>query len=77
VRRALRDIKGTYGIVVMSSLDPQKLVAARLSSPLLLGVNGDEFLIASDPSAIITHTRQMINLDDGEIAVIKPNDFSL
>ncbi len=75
VRRALRKVRGTYGIIVLSGRDPGKLVAARLSSPLLLGINGDEFIIASDPAAIVTHTRQVINLDDGEIAVVKADDF--
>jgi glucosamine--fructose-6-phosphate aminotransferase (isomerizing) len=75
VRHALRQVRGTYGIVTLSTKDSDKLVAARFSSPLLLGVNGDEFIVASDPAAIITHTRQVINMDDGEIAVIKPDDF--
>jgi glucosamine--fructose-6-phosphate aminotransferase (isomerizing) len=75
VRRALREVRGTYGIAVISKKDPQKIVAARLSSPLILGINKDEFLVASDPAAIVTHTRQIINLDDNEIAVLKPNDF--
>lgn len=75
VRRALREIRGTYGIAVMSRRDPQKIVAARLSSPLIVGVNQNEFLVASDPAALITYTRQIINLDDNEIAVLKPNNF--
>jgi glucosamine--fructose-6-phosphate aminotransferase (isomerizing) len=75
VRKALKEIRGTYGIVAISKNDPQKIVAARLSSPLILGINKDEFLVASDPSAIITHTRQVINLDDHEIAVLKPDNF--
>ena len=75
VRKTLREVRGTYGIAVISKNDPQKIVAARLSSPLILGINQDEFLVASDPAAIITHTRQVINLDDNEIAVLKPNNF--
>jgi len=74
-RKALREVRGTYGIAVMSKKDPQKIVAARLSSPIILGINNNEFLIASDPAAIITHTRQIINLDDNEIAVLKPDNF--
>jgi len=77
VRRALRRVRGAYGVVAMSANDPDKLVAARLSSPLLLGVDGDEFIIASDPAAIITHTRQVINMDDNEIAVVKLDDFMI
>ena len=75
VRKALREVRGTYGIAVISKKDPDKIVAARLSSPLLLGINQDEVLVASDPSAVITHTRQIIYLDDNEIAVLKPDNF--
>ncbi len=75
LRKILKDIRGTYGIVLMSKKEPQKIVAARLSSPMILGVGQDEFLVASDPAAIITHTRQIITLDDNEVAVLKPGDF--
>jgi len=75
LRKALKQVRGTYGIAVLSRQEPEKIVAARLSSPMLLGVGEDEFLVASDPAAIITHTRQVIALDDNEIAVLKPNDF--
>lgn len=77
VRRALRQVRGAYGIVAMAAKDSDKLVAARLSSPLLLGVDGGEFIIASDPAAIITHTRQVINMDDNEVAVVKLDDFMI
>ncbi|MCK4781575.1 glutamine--fructose-6-phosphate transaminase (isomerizing) [Candidatus Parcubacteria bacterium] len=75
VRKTLKKLRGTYGIAVISKKDPEKLVAAKLGSPLLLGINHNEFLVASDPSAIVSHTRQVITLDDNEIAVISPNDF--
>ena len=75
VRKMMKDIRGAYAIAVISKKDPQKIVAARFSSPLLLGINKDEFLVASDPNAILIRTRQVINLDDGEIAVLKPDDF--
>ena len=75
VRKSLKDIRGTYGIAVISKKDPGKMVVARLSSPLLLGINQEEALVASDPAAVITHTRQVINLDDNEIAVLKPDNF--
>jgi len=77
VGKALRDIRGTYGLAVISSREPDKLVAARMSSPLIIGVGIDEFLVASDPSAVITRTRQIINLDDGEIAVLKKDSFCI
>jgi len=75
VRKSLKDIRGTYGMAVISKKDPGKMVVARLSSPLLLGINQEEALVASDPAAVITHTRQVINLDDNEIAVLKPDNF--
>ena len=75
VRKTLKEIRGTYGLAVISKADPGKIVAARLSSPLLLGINQNEVLVASDPSAVIAHTRQIINLDDNEVAVLKPDNF--
>ncbi len=77
VTRALKDIRGTYGLAVISAKDPDKIVAARLSSPLIIGVSEDEFLIASDPSAIITTTRQIIILEDNEVAVIKKDGLTI
>ena len=75
VRKMMKEVRGAYAIAIISKKDPKKIVSARLSSPLILGINKDEFLVASDPSAILIRTRQMINLDDGEIAVLKPDDF--
>ncbi|HNY36020.1 MAG TPA: glutamine--fructose-6-phosphate transaminase (isomerizing) [Candidatus Pacearchaeota archaeon] len=77
VGKALRDIRGTYGLAVISTKDPDKIVAARMSSPLIIGVGVDELLVASDPSAIITRTRQIINLDDGEMAILKKDGFCI
>jgi len=75
VRRIIKEVRGTYGLAVISKNDPQKIVTARLSSPIILGINSNEFLVASDPAAILTRTRQVINLDDNEIAVLKPGNF--
>ncbi|MFA5009562.1 MAG: glutamine--fructose-6-phosphate transaminase (isomerizing) [Candidatus Paceibacterota bacterium] len=75
VKNALKEIRGTYGLAVISTLDPKKLVVARMSSPLIIGVGTNEFIVASDPSAIITRTRQIINLDDGEVAVLTEEGF--
>lgn len=77
VRKALKEIKGTYGIVVMSAKDPQKLIAAKLGSPLILGIGSNEFLIASDPAAVVSCTKKIINLDDNEMAVITPENFHI
>ena len=75
VRKALGYIKGTYGIAVISKNDPDKIVAARLSSPLLVGLGENEYLIASDPAAVIAHTNKVIYLDDREIVTITPENF--
>jgi len=75
VRKALGYLKGTYGLIIISRDDPQKIVAARLSSPLLVGLGENEYLIASDPAAVIAHTNKVIYLDDGEIVTITPENF--
>ncbi len=70
VRGALREVDGTYGIVVISPKAPDKMVVARKGSPLLIGVGDGENYVASDASAIVAHTRKVVYLDDGEIAEI-------
>lgn len=76
VRKALHQVKGTYGIVVMSSYEPGKLIVARKGSPLAIGFGEGEFLIASDPSALIRHTRKVTYLEDGELAVVSLDGVS-
>ncbi len=75
VRKALNEVRGTYGIAVISSDDPAKIVAARKGSPLIIGVGDGEFVVASDAAAIIQHTTQVIHLGDGEMAVVRPDGF--
>ncbi len=75
VIHALRKIEGTYGIAVISSRDPAKIVAARKGSPLLIGVGNGENFLASDASAILAHTRQVVYLDDGDVAVIERDSY--
>jgi glucosamine--fructose-6-phosphate aminotransferase (isomerizing) len=70
VRLALSEVEGTYGLVVISSLEPDKIVVARKGSPLIIGVGEGENFVASDASAIIEYTRQIVYLEDGEIAEI-------
>jgi glutamine---fructose-6-phosphate transaminase (isomerizing) len=73
---ALEQVIGAYGIAVVSSRDPEKIVAARQGSPLLLGVgkNG-EFLVGSDAAAVVAHTREVVYLDDGDYAVLTPEGY--
>jgi len=77
VRLALAEVEGTYGICVMSNLDPGKIIAARKGSPLVLGVGDHEYIIASDATAIIPHTRQVVYLLDGEMVTVTEDNFSI
>ncbi len=70
VSEALKKIKGTYGIVVMTDKEPGKLVTARCGSPIVIGLGKEETVIASDASAIIPHTRDAMYLEDYDMAVI-------
>ncbi len=74
---ALRLVEGTYGIAVVSSREPQKIVGARQGSPLLVGVSDGEYFLASDASAILAHTRDVVYLNEGEIAVLAPDGYRL
>ena len=75
VIEALRKLEGTYGIAVVSSRDPGKIVAARKGSPLLIGLGEGENFLASDASAILAHTRQVVYLNDGDVAVIERDNY--
>lgn len=77
VKKALEKVRGTYGIAVISTKDSQKIVCARLSSPLLIGVGEKEYLVASDPTAILTTTKKVLTLDDYEMAVLNHNGFAI
>jgi glutamine---fructose-6-phosphate transaminase (isomerizing) len=77
VREALKLVKGAYGIAVISKDDPDKIVAARMFSPLVVSVNNEGGFVASDPSAIISYSKKMIFLEDGEIAIIKKGSFDV
>ena len=77
VSEALRHVEGTYGIAVISKAHPDRLVVARRSSPLLLGIGDGEFFAASDSSALLRHTRQIIYLDDNELGVLTPTGYEV
>jgi glucosamine--fructose-6-phosphate aminotransferase (isomerizing) len=62
-------------LAIISKEDPNKIVAARFSSPLLIGLGENEYIVASDPSAVIAHTKKVIYLDDGEVVTITPENF--
>jgi glutamine---fructose-6-phosphate transaminase (isomerizing) len=75
VLEALSRITGTYAILVMDERHPDRLVAARNGSPLILGVGDREMFVASDLSAIVRHTGSVVHLDDGELATVKAGEF--
>jgi glucosamine--fructose-6-phosphate aminotransferase (isomerizing) len=77
VKRALEDIRGSYALVVLSKNDPDRIVCARLNAPLIIGVGENENLIASDIPALLSYTRKMIFLENGDIAEITKNKISV
>lgn len=70
VRLALNEVEGTYGIAVISTDEPDKIIAARKGSPLVIGIGENENFVASDISAILSYTKNVVYLDDGELAEI-------
>jgi glucosamine--fructose-6-phosphate aminotransferase (isomerizing) len=77
VIEALSQVDGTYGLAVISSDEKDKVVAARKGSPLLIGIGDGENFIASDASAILSHTRHVVYLDDGDIAVVTKDGYKV
>ncbi len=77
VRLALGKVEGAYGIVVMCTDEPDKLIAARKGSPLVIGVGNDEYFVASDATPIVEYTKSVIYLSDQNIAVITKNELSI
>jgi glucosamine--fructose-6-phosphate aminotransferase (isomerizing) len=76
VRKALKLVHGAYALAIIARDDPGKIVVARLSSPLLIGVGKkNEYFVASDANAIAPYCKKVINLDDNEIAVLTANDL--
>jgi glutamine---fructose-6-phosphate transaminase (isomerizing) len=75
VRAVLGMVEGTYGLVVLDAKRPDELVVARNGSPIVLGVGEGETFVASDVSALVRHTQQVVYLEDGEIATVHADDF--
>jgi glucosamine--fructose-6-phosphate aminotransferase (isomerizing) len=76
VQKALEIVEGTYGILVISASEPDKIVGARNGSPLVIGVGEGEYVISSDVAAILKHTRQVIYLEDQQMIVATPESFN-
>lgn len=77
VLKALGEVEGAYAIAVVSEKDPNKVVVAKQSSPLVLGVGDGENFVASDASALVGYTDKVVYLDDGECGVITANDYKI
>ncbi len=75
VRSALRQVVGAYGLAIMDAEHPDRIVVARNGSPVLLGVGEKEMFVASDVAALIGYTRQVVYLDDGELATITAGGY--
>jgi glucosamine--fructose-6-phosphate aminotransferase (isomerizing) len=75
VRRALRHVEGTYGLVVLDLRNPNELVVARNGSPIVLGIGESEMFVASDVAALVRYTKQVVYLDDAEMATVHAADY--
>ena len=75
VRQVLRGISGTYALAVLDAEHPDAIIVARNGGPVVLGVGEREMFVASDTAALVSHTRNVVHLDDGEIAVVRADGF--
>jgi glutamine---fructose-6-phosphate transaminase (isomerizing) len=76
VRTALNEIQGTFGLVVISEYEPDKIIVARRGSPIVLGIGENEYIVASDASAIVGYMRHVIYLNDDEMAILRRDGYS-
>lgn len=76
VRLALAEVEGTYGLAIIYSEEPDRIVAARKGSPLVVGIGDNENFVASDVAALIAYTKQIIYLDDGEVIELTQNSYT-
>lgn len=77
VFKALGEVRGTYGLAIQYAQEPGKLIAARMGSPIVVGVGEGEHFIASDASPILKHTKKVLFLNDGEVAVMTPKSHAI
>ncbi|MDT8419389.1 MAG: glutamine--fructose-6-phosphate transaminase (isomerizing) [Desulfuromonadales bacterium] len=77
VRKGLEEVEGAYAVAIICEQEPDKLIAAKLGSPLVVGQGQGEYFVASDIPAMLSHTREMIFLEDGELVVFTPAGMQL
>lgn len=77
VRKTLQEVRGAYAVAVVCSDEPDKLIAAKLGSPLVIGQGEGEYFVASDIPAMLSHTKDMIFLEDGELAVFTRSSMQI
>lgn len=77
VRAALGRVEGAYGLVIICRDEPDKLIAARKSSPLVIGVGEGEYFLASDATPIVEYTKNVVYLNDNDVAIIRKNELRL
>jgi len=77
VQMALQQVVGTYGLAILNREDPDRMIVARKGSPLLLGIGDGEMFVASDASPIVEHTKKVVYLDDGEMAIVTKDGYEV
>jgi glucosamine--fructose-6-phosphate aminotransferase (isomerizing) len=77
VRVALKRVRGTYGLIAASEANPSQLIVARMGSPVVLGLGRDGNYVSSDPSALLAYTKDVVYLEDGEMAVVQSDVYNI